>query len=163
MTHAEFKDLLKENINKSSHARLIDFSVSICEQLLPDYISFSKAEGYGDIKLMKKAITFCKENRDQNAETLEMTLDLEELEENIPDVDESEDLDSTTAMNASCAIFELLEYLTDREPDHIVNIAIYTIDTVAFKSGEPNFIESLDDLDGNAAITEEYKRLLALF
>lgn len=163
MTQAEFKNIIKEKINQSSHGQLVDFSVSICEQLLPDYISFSKAEDYGNITLMKEAITFCKENRDQNAETLEMTLDLEDLEKNIPDVDESEDLDSTTAMNASCAIFELLEYLTDRESDHIVNIAIYRIDTVAFKSGEADSIVSVDDLDSNAAIMEECKRLLAIF
>ena len=163
MTQAKYKEMLKEKISSSIHEQLVDFSVSICEQLLPDYISFSEAEDYGNVKLMKEAITFCKENRDQSPETLRMKIDLEELEENIPDVDESEVLDSTTAINASCAIFELLEYFSDGEPEHILNIAMYSVDTTCFKIGIVDYVIHTEDLDKDSPITAEYNRLLGYF
>ena len=163
MIQSEFTNTLKENIEKSSSEILVDFGVAVCEQLMPDYIEFAKAERFGDVKLMRSAINFCKSNREHVSKNLRMKIDLEDIEENIPDVDESETLDATTAMNASCAIFELLEFMTDVEPDHILNIATYMIDTEEFKLSEHDATLTDEALENHAHILDTQEWLLGLF
>ena len=163
MIQSEFTNTLKENIEKSSAQILVEFGVAVCEQLMPDYIDFAKAESFGDVKLMRDAINFCKSNSAHVSKNLRMKIDLEDLEENIPDVDESETLDSTAAMNASCAIFELLEFMTDEQPDHIINIANYMIDTEAFKLSGNDPALTAEELESHKHITDTQDWLLGLF
>lgn len=162
MTQAEFTGLLQEKIDNASHAERVDFSLAICDELLPEYILFAKHEDFGNVPLMEEAINFCKLNRNVEPEDLSVNIDLDELEENIPDVDDFEDFDGSTAMNASCAIFELLEYLSDRETYHIINIGNYMTDTVEFRLGSTDPTLTSSELDNHPLVFEERKRLLAL-
>lgn len=164
MTGSEFTILFKSKIDKSRSDVLVDFGLDICERLLPDYVSFSENRSWGNVGVLKDSINFCRKSKEntQNNPNPAIQNYLDKLNPNIPDLDEFGDFDGSYALNASAAVYELLEYLLDKDTSHIYNISTYMTDTIDFKLGEADPNLTNEELESHPDIINERKYQLGL-
>ena len=163
MTVSEFTPLLTRQLNGLTNEQAVGFALNICRRLLPEYIDFSHRNNWGDPEVIEEAIRFCTQNKTfQNVEIEKVKKLHKEVELVIPDMDDFGDFDSSYALNASCAVLELLEFLLDSDKVHILNISTYMTDTVDFKisEAEPNLRN--DQLDHHEEINKELNYQLDL-
>lgn len=162
MTDSEFTALFKNKIDKSRSDVLVDFGLDICERLLPDYVSFSENRSWGNVGVLKDSINFCRKSKGITQSTSAIQNYIDKLNPNIPDLDEFGDFDGSYALNASAVVYELLEYLLDKDTSHIYNISTYMTDTIDFKLGEADSNLSNEELENHADIIDERKYQLGL-
>ena len=162
MTNSEFITLLKSKIDSASQDMLIDFGLDICERLQKEYTSFSENHNWGDPDLLKECIEFCRVGKGKMVNYLDIKSYLDKLDPNIPDMDDFGDFDSSYALNASCSIYDLLEYLSDKDKSHIFNISNYMTDTIDFKLGEANSNLTNEELENHPDLIREWKYQLNL-
>ena len=162
MTRPEFITLFNVEVDKASSDALIDFALDICGRLLPKYVSFSKNHSWGDVEVLKHSIDFCKRSKGFDQNNFEIQNYLDKVEPNIPDMDDFGDFDGSYALNASCAVYELLEYLYDGDVSHIFNISTYMTDTIDFELSEadPNLTD--EELQNHKDIIIEWTYQLGL-
>ncbi|KIO75086.1 hypothetical protein TH53_22870 [Pedobacter lusitanus] len=89
-------------------------------------MSFSENRSWGDVGVLKDSISFCR--------------------------NEFGDFDSSYALNASAVVYELLEYLLDKDISHIYNISTYVTDTIDFKLGEADPSLTNEELENHPDI-----------
>ncbi len=146
-----------------SNDRAIDFALDICRRLLPEYIDFSHRNNWGDPETINDAINFCKINKKFQLIEIETANELHKAVETvIPDMDDFGDYDSSYALNASCAVLELLEFLLDGDKSHILNISTYMTDTVDFKISEAEPDLTNEQLENHERISKELNYQLDL-
>jgi uncharacterized protein YjaG (DUF416 family) len=163
VTVSEFTPLLTLYLNGLNNEQAVDFALNICRRLLPEYIDFSHRNNWGDPQLIEDAISFCTQNRTFHNVEFEKVKNLHKgVELVIPDMDDFGDFDSSYALNASCAVMELLEFFLDGDKTHILNISTYIFDSLDFKirETEPNL--SKDQLDHHFEINKEINYQLEL-
>lgn len=136
MDSTQFYECLSKQLTFLSKHRLISFGLDICERLLPDYIEFHHEFNWGDPEILKKSIQYIKDSISAVVDEEKVNQLLAGLEEVLPDTEEFTDPLGTYALNAACAVFELLEYLIDPEIDHLLNISSVITDTLDFKLSE---------------------------
>ncbi|MCX2491851.1 DUF416 family protein [Pedobacter sp. PF22-3] len=123
--------------------------------LTTEYISFSKNHNWGDPDLLTACIEFCRVGKGTMVNHSDIKFYLDKLDPNIPDMDDFGDFDSSYALNASCAVYELLEYISDKDKSHIFNISTYMIDTIDFKLGEANANLTNEELENYPDVVRE--------
>jgi hypothetical protein len=108
--------------------------LSICKKLFFEYEVFSKANSWGNPDALLDAINYLN-NNDPNDYIIEEINDLLKAVEIVtPD---TEDFDECSyALNASCAVIEVLEFVRDKNSDHVYNVSTMLTDTVDFKIQE---------------------------
>jgi len=162
MTRPEFITLFNIEVDKASSDALIDFGLDICERLLPKYVSFSKKHSWGNVEVLNDSINFCKKSKGFNQNNFDIQNYLNKVAPNIPDMDDFGDFDGSYALNASCAVYELLEYLYDRDVSHLFNISTCMTDTIDFELSEadPNLTD--EKLENHKNIIIEWTYQLGL-
>ena len=162
MTNSEFIALLKGKVDSASPPALVDFGLNICERLQPEYTKFSENYNWGDADLLKACIEFCRVGKGTMLNHSDIKFYLDKLDPNIPDMDDFGDFDSSYALNASCAVYELLEYLSDKDKSHIFNISTYMTDTIDFKLSEADANLTNEELENHSDLIREWKYQLKL-
>lgn len=162
MTNSEFTTLFKSMIEAASRNVLIDFGLDICERLQPEYMVFSKRHSWGDADLLKECIEFCRVSERGTVNDSDIKFYLDKLDPNIPDMEDFGDFDSSYALNASSAVYELLEHLLNKDLIHISNISIYMTDTIDFKLSESNASLTNEELANHPDLIREWEYQLKL-
>jgi len=157
MTSSEFVTLFKSKVDLTSLDVLTDFGLDICDRLLPEYTSFSENHNWGNPDLLKECIEFCRLHKGTQVNHSDVKSYFDKLDPIIPDMDDFGDFDSSYALNASCAVYELLEYLSDKDTSHIFNISTYMTDTIDFKLSEADASLTNEELESHQDIVEEWK------
>jgi uncharacterized protein YjaG (DUF416 family) len=93
------------------------------------------------------------------SEIKELVLEVDKV---IPDTEDFGDYSGSYALNASAAVLELLEYIIDRNQEHIINISTYSTDTIDFKLHESNQSLNESDLIHHPLLLQELERQLEL-
>jgi uncharacterized protein YjaG (DUF416 family) len=156
MKSSKLASILQTQIEQLPFRKDIEFALNICIRLLPDYVSFYQNNEWGDPKKVKEAIDFCERNSSSlDIDMNQLSKIKEELDSVTPDTEGFGDWDGSYALNSSCAVLELLEYLQDRDKDHILNIGSYITDTINFKLSEENEDISDEQLKDHPQIIEE--------
>ncbi|TBO42712.1 DUF416 family protein [Pedobacter kyonggii] len=162
MTQLEFIKLLEHKVTGSSPTVLIDFALDICERLQPEYTSFSENHNWGDANLLKECIEFCRVGKGTMVNHSDIKFYLDKLDPNIPDMDDFGDFDSSYALNTSCVVCELLEYLSDKDKSHIFNISTYMTHTIDFKLSEADANLTNEELENHSDLIREWEYQLKL-
>ncbi|WP_293304454.1 DUF416 family protein [Pedobacter sp. UBA5917] len=162
MDSTQFYERLSKQLTFLPKHRLISFGLDICERLLPDYIEFHHEFNWGDPEILKKSIQYVKDSVADVVDEEKVNQLLAGLEEVIPDTEEFTDPVGTYALNAACAVFELLEYLIDPEIDHLLNISSVITDTLDFKLSELETDLNEEDLLKHPEMLKEWNYQLEL-
>lgn len=72
------------------------------------------------------------------------------------------DFDGSYALNASAAVYELLNYLMDQKPEHLINISSSMTDTIDFKPSKSDPSLSNEELASHSELIEEMNLQLVL-
>jgi uncharacterized protein YjaG (DUF416 family) len=162
MTRSEFKNLFDAKTDRLNPDQLIGFGLNICERLLPEYITFSEKHHWGNVELLKECIELARFSKGRELSHSDIKSYLNKLDPIIPDTEDFGDFDGSYALNASAAVYELMMYLIDKNPQHIYSISIYMTDTVDFKLSEADLSLSNQILENHLDIIDEWRYQLRL-
>lgn len=155
MTQTEFIKLLENKVKGSRQSTLVAFGLDICRRLFSDYVLFSVNNSWGDVEQLKEAIEFCEINKSNLQVPANIQSYLDQTDLNMPDTNDFGDFDDSYALNASCAVYELLNYLLDKDTTHIFNISTYMTDTIDLKLSEADESSTNEELDNHPDIVSE--------
>jgi uncharacterized protein YjaG (DUF416 family) len=148
MTNSEFKEKLSDQIHVLQRHEVIEFALDICERLMPEYVNFHHKHKWGDLSSLQQSINFCHQHKlSGKIETSALDKLKQNVNSAIPDTEEFGDYDGSYALNAAASIAELLDYFTDKDLKHILNISDYMTDTIDFKIHEKESNLTLDQLE----------------
>jgi uncharacterized protein YjaG (DUF416 family) len=158
MTYPEFTNTFKRQVDKLSYQRQIELSISVCKKLFFDYQKFYEENRWGNPDILLDAINLVEQSRTIKPNRTELETILWKINEVTPD---TEDFGGANyAVNASGAIYETIEFLLDRKPEHIYNIGTYLIETVDSKVQDDDDL-SEDEIDQHPKMVEIKNYLLA--
>lgn len=162
MTRSEFKNLFEAKTDRLNSDQLIVFGLNICERLLPEYITFSEKHHWGNVELLKECIALARFSKGRVVSNSDIKSYLNKLDPIIPDTEDFGDFDGSYALNASAAVYELVEYLGDKVSEHIYNISTYITDTIDFKLSEADPSLANQVLENHPDIINEWRCQLKL-
>ena len=147
---------LEKNISQLSHSSKLEFVIDICQRLLPDYKSFVIKHNWGDYQLLSDSLDYCvrysnlekidKENTNKLIKRIDLLM---------PDTEDFGDIEASFALNASAAVLETLEFITDKSDQHILNIASYMYDTIDFQVQNKYKDLTTEEIDNHSMLIDE--------
>jgi uncharacterized protein YjaG (DUF416 family) len=145
MTYQEFTTTLKRQTFNQSYEPQLKFAVMICKKLYFEYQHFTEVFNWGDANLLMDAITVCQQATEKSVAVNQITELLHQIDFITPDMDDFGSSEvASYALNASAAVYETLQFITDRDKTHIYNIATYYTDTIDFKIQEEKDLTQLE-------------------
>jgi uncharacterized protein YjaG (DUF416 family) len=162
MDSTQFYERLSKQLTLLPKDRLINFAVNICERLLADYVDFYHEFNWSDPEILKKSIQYGRDSVSNAIDEEKVNQLLADLDEVLPDIEEFTDPLGSYALNAGCAVFELLEYLINPEIDHLLNISSAITDTIDYKLSEQESDLSDDELTTHPEMLKEWNYQLEL-
>ncbi|KLT63762.1 DUF416 family protein [Pedobacter sp. BMA] len=152
----EFSSQLAIQLASLSPIQRIAFGLDICKRLYPDYLEFFQEYQWGNPEILKRSIDYT--GYAMNDEVDEQLVNglMDELDLVIPDTEEFGDFLTSYAINAACAVWELLEYLLDQDQTHLMHISNMIIDTIDFKLQEKDNTLTADELSRHPMIIAEW-------
>lgn len=161
MDFNEFSIKLAHQITSLSPTKRIAFGLDICRRLFPDYLSFFAAYQWGNPEVLKRSMDYINfAMHDEINEDIVNGL-MDELDIIIPDTEEFGDFLTSYAINAACAIWELLEYLLDNDQTHMMHISSLATDTVDYKLQEADVSLTAEMLASHPMLIKEWEYQLA--
>jgi uncharacterized protein YjaG (DUF416 family) len=161
MRFDEFIIAFKDNVYALAFERQIDLAVFVCKRLFPDYVAFTNEHHWGNFDLLLDGIGLVEHARNGTVNQPEVERLLQEVEMNIPDSDDFGDASGSFGQNASAAVGELLQFLLDRDAEHIYNIGTYLTDTVDLKVHELG-CQTEEEIDSHPLMLEARQTLIDL-
>ncbi|GAB3557791.1 DUF416 family protein [Spirosoma fluminis] len=159
MTYPEFTKKFKLQSERLSYERKIHFAIIICKKLYIDYLKFYQENEWGDPDLLLDTIAFIEKLRNSHPDSSIINERLHSIEAITPDTEDFED--ASYALNACVAVYEALEFLIDRKPEHIYNIGTCLTDTIDSLIQEESSLEE-SEIDINPLMIETREFLLAM-
>jgi uncharacterized protein YjaG (DUF416 family) len=153
---------IEKTIVSMSHEQKCLFILLTCDKMLPNYVSFSEKNDWGNSRVLKNEILMLEK---AILEIPIATTELSELnkfiEANIPDLDSFET--GSFAFDTSIVFSEAIEYLINKDTKHILNIAQGILDTIDMfvqikEDLDPNDIELDNKIQKSEYIKREFKR-----
>lgn len=137
----------------------LELAILVCKRLFPDYKNFYTENSRGDPNVLKDTIQFC---QNQDKETLNINI-IDNLLLKIDDITpETEDFENASyALNACTSVYETLEFIKDKNQNHIINIGSYLTDTVDFKIQDDKELTE-QEIDNHPLMIEARNFLLAI-
>lgn len=163
MTFTEFKNKIEKQIKGLSDNERLKFALDTCKRLWREYETFHEKNKWGNPKILANGLKYCEQilNGDK-ADNYQIEEIKKSIEEVTPDTEDFGDWDGSYALNACTAIIESLEFISDKNIEHIANISSYMTDTVDFKISEKFGDLSDDAIDTHPWMTNERNIQIAL-
>jgi uncharacterized protein YjaG (DUF416 family) len=161
MRYDEFAIDFRDNVYSLSFEKQIELGLHICKRLFPDYVAFHVAHNWGNYDLLLDSINLADKAMAEEFDKAAIESLIAKIETVIPDIDDFGDELSGYALNASAAVGELLQFLIDRDPEHIYNIGTYLTDNIDIKIQEKETIEP-DAVEMHPQLIEVRKQLIQL-
>lgn len=136
MNYHDFDSYFKKRVYQLSFLNQLELAITISKNLSSDYQIFFETHKWGDPELLMKAISVIEQSKSRLIEPNEFQELLSKIDKIIPDMDDFGDWISSYGLNASISVFESLEFLIDKNPEHVYNIGICFTDTIDFKVKE---------------------------
>jgi uncharacterized protein len=131
MNFQEFTKVYRKQVDTLSYERQLDFAVGICKKLFFDYQSFFERNDFGSPDVLLDAVNKVEQRQVVRIDPKELKTLLQRIYEITPD---SEDFSNANyAINAAGAVYVTVEFLLDRDINHIYNIGTYLVDTIDSK------------------------------
>jgi uncharacterized protein YjaG (DUF416 family) len=133
---------MEVNLSKLPFQHQLVFTSLCCERLIPNYMEFTRIEGWGDFRILRETLDWIWHSSiNGDLSTVQVKRLIQLCEKEIPDTEEFESIYVSFALDVANAIVETLKFIEDREFLHIVDIASLCRDTVDM------FIQEENDMD----------------
>ena len=160
MKYEEFITKFNEQIFSIDYNKQLTLAIDVCKKLFFDYVDFSEKYQWGDKDILLDAITIVAQSKTNDITQINIDKTLSQLDAITPDMDDfGSDQLSSYALNACVAVYNSLQFITDKEPKHIYNIGICLTDTIGFKVQEQKKLTE-QEVDNNSLMIEARKYLI---
>ncbi|QDP02669.1 YjaG family protein [Thalassotalea sp. PS06] len=112
--------------------QLTAYSAALIERMLPNYQMFSEASEFGDAKLLRNQLDLVWQRLAQPQFKLNFTVQLEKLEEVIPNVEDFDFFGVYPALDTCMAIGSLLQGMQDKDFATLNNVALLSKGSVSY-------------------------------
>lgn len=160
MTYQEFITKFSKQVFSIDYHKQLTLAIDICKRLYFDYVDFSEKYQWGDKDVLLDAITIVEQSRTNDINESLIAKTLSQLGAITPDMDDfRSDKLGSYALNACVAIYNLVQFITDKQPKHIYDIGICLTDTIDFKVQEQQNLTE-QEIDNNPLMVEARKYLI---
>lgn len=160
MNYEVFITKFNKQVFSLDYDRQLTLAIDVCKKLYFDYVDFSEKYQWGDKDVLLDAITLIEQskNSDINQSLIDKTFS--QLDTITPDMDDfGGDALGSYALNACVAIYNAIQFITDKQPKHIYDIGICLTDTIDFKVQEQQTF-SEQGIDNEPMMIEARKYLI---
>lgn len=111
------------------------FSAALLERMLPNYVMFSQAADFGDPELLKNQLNLIWQRLAQSQVKINFSVQLEKLEDAIPDVENFDFFGVYPALDTCMALGSLLQGIQDKDSATLQNVGILSTSSVSYYLG----------------------------
>jgi uncharacterized protein YjaG (DUF416 family) len=138
--------VLKQQLNGLSFSQNLAFSAACCERILPNYNAFSRTENWGNPGLLRAAVDEVWQIlQGKPVDRVKINQLMKDCEDVIPDTEDFTSEYTSAALDASIAVYEILNACIDEDILHIVEVAKCARETVYM------FVDERDNLESYSA------------
>lgn len=130
----------------------IAFSAALLERMLPNYTMFSQAAEFGDPELLKNQLSLVWQRLAQSQVKINFAVQLEKLEEAIPDVENFDFFGVYPALDTCMALGSLLQGIQDKDSETLQNVGILSTSSVSHYLG---LLLAEDQFDNDEILIKE--------
>ena len=143
---------LNLNLTNLSLWQQTAFSAALLERMLPNYQMFSQAAEFGDPALLRNQLDLIWQRLAQGQVKINFAVQLEKLEEVIPEIDDFDFFGVHPALDTCMALGSLLQGIQDKDSDTISNVALLSSSSVSYYVG---LILAEEQQDQNDIVIQE--------
>ncbi len=160
MKYKEFITKFNKQVFSLDYDKQLTLAIDVCKRLYFDYADFSEKYQWGDKDVLLDAITLVEQSRTHVVGQNIIDKTLNQLDTITPDMDDfgSDELGSY-ALNACVAVYNSIQFIADKQPNHIYDIGICLTDTIDFRVQEEQTLTE-EEIDDNPLIIETRKYLI---
>lgn len=159
MQYKDFITLFNKQVISLDKYRQLQLCIAVCKKLYPDYLNFTEKENWGDSNILLDAIIFCENSNFEHVDKTAIQKTLTDIDNVTPDTGDFGNELGSYALNACVAVYETLQFLLDKNPEHVCNVGICLTDTINFKIQESHTLIE-EQIDTNALMIETRKYLI---
>lgn len=132
MTYLEKIEHIHGKLLGMNDTEALVFCVIISSRLIPNYEFFNYESGFGKAEVLTDAIEFVLEDTNSFLEknNTQLLIHLEKVEEQTPETDQFSFLSVSFALDSCVSILETLEFVKDRNFQHVLAVSVASTDTV---------------------------------
>lgn len=120
------------------------FAYLTCERLYPNYVYFSKKYEFGNPGILRIAIDFLYSKLfDKMTDKVKINSIIKKVDKNMPEPAHYDTILASSALDASAAIIESLNFLVDKQTSRLDDISTMATDTADM------YIQDVENLDYN--------------
>ena len=134
MNYQEFTSKFKLLATKASYDSQLNLAKSVCKKLFFDYQLFCDKNNWGDPDMLLDAIKIIENENSVTVDKALIKKMVDSIEMITPDTEDFEN--ASYALNACVSVCESLEFLVDKNAEHIYIIGTMLTDTTDFKIHE---------------------------
>lgn len=108
------------------------FSAALLERMLPNYKMFSQAAEFGDYPVLRNQLNLIWQRLEQGKLKINYSVQLEKLENEIPDVDNFDFFGVHPALDCCMALGSLLQGMDDKDHETIANVVLLSTSSVSY-------------------------------
>ncbi|TLU64580.1 DUF416 family protein [Thalassotalea litorea] len=121
-----------EKLTQLTLWQLTAYSAALIERMLPNYQMFSEASEFGDTKLLRNQLDLVWQRLAQPQFKLNFAVQLEKLEEVIPNVEDFDFFGVYPALDTCMALGSLLQGMQDKDEQTLNNVALLSTGSVSY-------------------------------
>ncbi|WP_068546254.1 YjaG family protein [Thalassotalea crassostreae] len=108
------------------------FSAALLERMLPNYRMFSEAADFGDFNVLRNQLNLIWQRLEQGQIKINFAVQLEKLEEVIPDVEDFDFFGVYPALDTCMALGSLLQAIQDKDDETMANVSTLSTSSVRY-------------------------------
>jgi uncharacterized protein len=145
MKYDEFIIKFKEQVFSIHYDKQLTLAIEICKKLYFDYANFLEKYQWGDKDVLLDAIEVLEQSKTSDIQQSLIDDTLRQLDTITPDMDDFEsDEVASYALNACIAVYNAVQFITDKQPKRIYDIGICLTDTIDFKVQEQQTLTQVE-------------------
>jgi uncharacterized protein YjaG (DUF416 family) len=158
MTYNEFTANFKVRAKNTSYDNQLQLALAVCKKLFFEYQLFSDRNNWGDSDVLLEAIKIIEKSTLAPFDKEHISKMIDTILTLTPDTEDFGD--ASYALNACVSVCESLEFLIDKDAEHIYTIGTMLTDTIDLKIQEDLDLTE-DQIDRNPIMIETRNYLLA--
>jgi uncharacterized protein YjaG (DUF416 family) len=162
MKYDEFISEFNHQVYSINYDKQLTLAIDVCKKLYFEYVDFSEKYQWGNKDVLLDAISLVEQSRTSDIKQTLIDNTLRQLDTITPDMDDFDsDEVASYALNACVAVYNSVQFITDKQPKHIYDIGICLTDTIDFKVQEQQTLTQVE-IDDSPMIIEARKYLIEM-
>ncbi len=159
MNYNDFITIFKKQVFSIGYDRQLALAIDVCKKLYFDYVDFWEKYQWGEKEVLLDAIILLEQSKSEDISQMVIDRILSLINTITPDIDEFGDELASYALNACVAVYNSVQFISDKQPEHIFDIGISLTDTIDIRIQEQQILNE-QEIDMNPLMINARNYLL---